>query len=153
MESLAAGIGRALRRVRRERGFTLREVARRSEDRFKPTSVAGYERGERSISVERFCQLASLYGIAPDRLLGEAVRAWEGRPGIVIDLTQAEGLEGAQARLVAGFVDEVLQLRGERNPETITLRAGDLEALASASGRRPEELLEAVRDVLRPPGP
>lgn len=152
MESLNAGIGRALRRARLERGLTLRDVAQRSDDRFKPTSVAGYERGERAISVERFCALAELYGIAPDRLLAEAVRAWEGSPGVVIDLTLAEGLEEPQARLVAGFVAEVLELRGERNPEAITLRAGDLEALALASGRRPEELVEAVRYARRRPG-
>jgi len=41
--------------------------------RFAPTTVAGYEHGQRSISVERFCALADLYGTAPEELLARAL--------------------------------------------------------------------------------
>jgi transcriptional regulator with XRE-family HTH domain len=150
MVRLAAEIGRALRRARRERGLTLRQVAERSRDRFKPTSVAGYERGERSISVERFSELSAIYGIPPDRLLADALRRWGGRPEVAIDPTRFEDLLGPEASVIADFVSEILELRGEPRPESIMLRAGDLEILATASGRQPEELLEEIRDVLLP---
>src|SRR6266508_3264824 len=109
MERLAAEIGRALRRARRERGLTLRQVGQRSRDRFKPTSVAGYERGERSVSVERFSELSAMYGIPPDRLLADALRRWGGRPEVAIDPTRVEGLRGPEARLIADFVSEFLE--------------------------------------------
>jgi transcriptional regulator with XRE-family HTH domain len=148
MERFAAEIGRALRRARRERGLTLRQVAERSRDRFKPTSIAGYERGERSVSVERFSELSAIYGIPPDRLLADALRRWGGRPEVAIDPTRVEGLREPEARLIADFVKEVLELRGEPRPESITLRAGDLEILATGSGRQPHELLEEIHDAL-----
>jgi transcriptional regulator with XRE-family HTH domain len=63
--------GRALREARLANGLTLREVGERSGGELKPTAVAGYERAERSISLERFCALCAFYRMAPDRLLGE----------------------------------------------------------------------------------
>ncbi|MGH2677820.1 MAG: helix-turn-helix domain-containing protein, partial [Actinomycetota bacterium] len=56
-------IGGALRAARREGGLTLRDVASLSDRRFKPSALGGYERGERSISLERFTELSSVYGV------------------------------------------------------------------------------------------
>ena len=54
---------------------------------FKATSVAGYERGERSITLERFCGLTELYGYAPERVLADILRRSEGGVQPEIDLT------------------------------------------------------------------
>jgi hypothetical protein len=89
-----------------------------------------------------------MYGIPPDRLLADALRRWGGRPDVAIDPTRVEGLRGPEARLIADFVSEILELRGEPRPESITLRAGDLEILATASGRQPQEFLEEIREAL-----
>src|SRR5207244_4441372 len=62
----ADAVGQVLRRARRARGFTLRDVHVRSRGRFKPSAVGGYERGERAISLDRFSQLAELYDCPPD---------------------------------------------------------------------------------------
>jgi transcriptional regulator with XRE-family HTH domain len=51
--------------------LTLREVSERSGGSFKPSVVAGYERAERSISLERFWGLCRTYGISPDVLMAE----------------------------------------------------------------------------------
>jgi len=159
LERLAAEIGRALRRARRERGLTLREASRLSGGRFKPTSLAGYERAERSIPLERFCELASLYGVEPDRLLASAVRAWEGRPELVVDVARATSIGGPEGRMLATFVQEIIELRGETEAEaeaeaeteaeTVTIRAADLEILASASGRTPAAVYKEIRRLLR----
>jgi transcriptional regulator with XRE-family HTH domain len=80
--------GRALRRARHARGLTLRDVGIGSGGTFSPTAVAGYERGERSITLQRFCELATFYGVAPEVLLAEALQ-----DGLdpVVDLTPARG--------------------------------------------------------------
>jgi transcriptional regulator with XRE-family HTH domain len=67
--------GRALRRVRLERGLTLRDVGEISGGRFTPTAVAGYERGERGISAQRFVELAAFYGVRASTLLAEVEEA------------------------------------------------------------------------------
>lgn len=80
------GAGRALRRARMARGLTLRDVGYRSDGAFTPTAVAGYERGERSISLQRFCELAAFYGVAPERLLAEILHPDDA----LVDLTPFE---------------------------------------------------------------
>jgi transcriptional regulator with XRE-family HTH domain len=147
--SMALEIGRALRRARLARGMTLKDLAEASADRFRPTSVAGYERGERKISLVRFCELCRLLDVPPERLLGEILRAVEGRWEPEIDLTKLEGLRTREGDVITGFIRQVLSQRGARDVETIVLRAGDVEVLASAAGRRPEELLQIVSSARR----
>ena len=149
MASMALEIGRALRRARLARGLTLKQLAVASADRFKPTSVAGYERGERSISVTRFCELCRLFSVPPDRLLGEILRAAGADPELVIDLTHLERLGPSEGELLSGFVQQVASLRGSGDVDRITLRVGDIDVLASASGRRPDELREILGTVQR----
>lgn len=149
MGNLALEIGRALRRARRDRDLTLRQVSTASEGRFKPTSVAGYERGERSITLERFCDLCRLYGVPPQTLLAEIMSAVEADREPYIDLTALEAMGPAKSELVSGFVRQIRALRRERPPGTITLRAGDLEVLATAAGKKPDELLAALWPTAR----
>ena len=86
-QAFAEGAGRVLRHARQARGLTLRDVGLRSGGAFSPTAVAGYERGERGITLERFCKLADFYGVLPDRLLAEIV----GDPAdIIVDLASLE---------------------------------------------------------------
>lgn len=146
--TFAKEIGRVLRRAREARGLTLRQASNLSGGRFPPTSLASYERGERAISVERFCRLAAVYRIPPERLVAELMRAVEGRPPAVVDLARLEQLDTPEARIVDGFVREVSVLRGEQPGDVVSLRVGDLEVLATASGRRPDELLDAIRPAL-----
>ena len=144
----AIEIGGALRQVRRARGLTLRQAAERSGGALKPTSIAGYERGERHISLERFLQLARAYDVQPARLVGEIARRIDGLPPPSIDLTRAERLGTTEGMLITDFVNEVRALRREPAGPAIVLRGGDLEVLATASGRRPEEFLERIAPAL-----
>jgi transcriptional regulator with XRE-family HTH domain len=68
-ERFAAVAGDVLRQVRQGRRLSLRQVTVRSGGRFKPSSVASYERGERNISLERLFALAEVYGVAPERIV------------------------------------------------------------------------------------
>ena len=83
-------VGQALRRVRVARGLTLRQVGERSLGTFKPTAVAGYERAERTISLERFYALCAFYGVEPTQLLTEIEEALGRKPDLFVDLTEIE---------------------------------------------------------------
>lgn len=139
MEGIGVEIGNRLRRARRARGFTLRDVSRLSKDKYKPTSVAGYERGERTISLERFCDLCQLYDVPPPAFLAEILRSAKATPEPDIDVEVLESLGSAEAALVSGFVREIQALHRGQPSETIVLRAGDVEVLATAAGKKPEE--------------
>jgi transcriptional regulator with XRE-family HTH domain len=59
------------------RSLSLRQVTVRSGGRFKPSSVASYERGERQISLERLFALAEVYEVAPERLVAAIAHRME----------------------------------------------------------------------------
>jgi transcriptional regulator with XRE-family HTH domain len=143
--SLVLEIGRALRRIRKERGFTLREVAATSGGAFKATSVAGYERGERSITLERFVMLCRLYGAVPEQVLAGVERAVAGDAEPSIDLSGIDVLGEQEGELLTELVRQVNEMRRERSTGAIMVRSDDLAVLATASGTDPDELLEALR--------
>jgi transcriptional regulator with XRE-family HTH domain len=155
VRSFVEVLGEALRRARRQRGLTLHEVERLAAHRFSASSLGSYERGDRHISLERFCELAEIYGMPPDRLLSEVIdrMAPEGRREIVVDLTQLDLLTGDESRLTADLVQRVRSQRGDWGGDLITLRAGDVQALAFASKIEPRTLLERLEPALRRRGP
>jgi transcriptional regulator with XRE-family HTH domain len=148
---LREALGEVLRDARRHRGLTLREVSLLSLTRFKPSAIGGYERGERSISLERFCDLAALYGIPADRLLADVLDrlAPDGRVEVVVDLTELELLPGEEPRLAAALVERVRRQRGGLGGDTVSLRAGDLEALALASKLPAGDLIRRLEPALQ----
>jgi transcriptional regulator with XRE-family HTH domain len=151
MVQFAQVIGEVLRDARQTAGLTLRQALDRSGGRFKPSVIGGYERGERSISVARFCQLATFYGVPADRLLGQALARLDpaARRETVLDLGRLEGLDDEVGGPVGGFVRQVKRDRGDPGEEIITLRAGDLEAVSLTSGIPLDRLLQALRPAVR----
>ncbi|MFL5737411.1 MAG: helix-turn-helix domain-containing protein [Actinomycetota bacterium] len=145
--------GAALRRARQARGYTRKAVAEMTDGRFKPSAIGGYERGEREISLQRFCELADAYGVAPDRLLAEATEALtpRDRTEVVIDLTRLPMLEGEEEGLlhVARFVHDVRARRGDYLGDVLTLRSGDLDEIARSASMRPTSLRRILRPAMR----
>ena len=146
-DSFGRQAGRVLRRARLSRGLTLRDVGARSGGAFKATAVAGYERGERAISLARFCQLCSVYEIPPERLVAEVMREVEGRGLVTVDVARLEQLEGREAAAVADFVRQVRSTRGERG-SMVAIRSGDLAVIATAAGSREDRLLEKIAPAI-----
>ena len=68
-----AQVGSMLRVARRRRGWTLREAAAASGDRFKSSTLAAYEVGRRSITIGALYDLAELYDTSVSALLAEGI--------------------------------------------------------------------------------
>jgi transcriptional regulator with XRE-family HTH domain len=149
-DQLRSATGPVLRAARRQRGLTLREVAAISANRFKPSALGGYERGERAISLERFCELASVYGIPPDRLLGQVLDRIDPdrRVEVVVDVSRLEMLTGEESRRAAELVARVVSQRGQEAAGPVTLRAGDFEELALAAQMKPQELARRLKPAV-----
>jgi transcriptional regulator with XRE-family HTH domain len=145
-DTLAREVGAALRRAREGRGLTLRDVMSASSGALNPSTLASYERATRTVPIERFYRIAILYGISPVRLLADVVRRVEGRPAVRIDVRRVRSMGGAEAAIVDGFIRNVFILRDQDVADTVSLREGDLEVLATATGRR----VEAFRDAIEP---
>lgn len=146
-------LGIALRRARLAQGWTLREAAEASRGRFAATSIAGYERGERSISLEGYVDLCRLYGVMPQRLLASTERARSDRAPTIVEVDQLDRMHGRSTSIVALFVDQVRVRRGRSADERIALREEDVQVLASVAGVSSDDLiggLAASKSLVRP---
>jgi transcriptional regulator with XRE-family HTH domain len=144
-------VGEVLRNARQERGLTLHDVQVRSRGRFKPSSLGGYERGERNLSLERFRDLADLYGVPADQLLAKVLRSSdpESRREASIRTERLSLVPAKERNVVAEFVHKVKAQRGDYLSDVITLRSGDLHSLALASGLNPQTLVARLAPALR----
>ncbi|HEX3326174.1 MAG: hypothetical protein M3P01_12755 [Actinomycetota bacterium] len=147
METFAQVVGQVLRKARLDRGLTLDDVWLRSAGRFKPSSVGGYERGERSISLDRFCLLAAFYAIPADRMLAQVLEQVnpEGREQLVIDLNELTKLQSSDAGWVSEYINDVLTERGDLVTDVVTLRSGDVEALGLLGGIKSPAVIDKLR--------
>jgi transcriptional regulator with XRE-family HTH domain len=151
LDRISKVAGEVLRHTRRERALTLRDVESLSKGDFKPSALGAYERGERGITVARFCELATHYGIPADRLLADVIDALAGeeRRHIVIDLNELSPERDADVKRVLDFIRTIRSRRRDLESDVITLRQGDLSRLAFISRVEPDALLGKLSPALR----
>ncbi len=123
-------VGRRLRAIRRQKGWSLQEVEAGSKHEFKASVLGAYERGERSLSLPRLQRLAAYYSVPADQLL-PPMGAGEPAGGITIDLTRIERIEESQFELLERFLSAIQLMREDFNGRVLTIRRNDLRLLAS----------------------
>ncbi|HJS26910.1 MAG TPA: helix-turn-helix transcriptional regulator [Actinomycetota bacterium] len=146
--SIQNEVGQTLRRARLARKMTLRDVGVASNGVFRPTAVAGYERAERNISLERFCGLARLYGMNPERLLSQIMWRAKGGAELTVDRNRIDALPPKERDAMNDFIKHVRRMRGVSDDGIIALRINDLEVLATVNGSRLEEFVDRLRPAL-----
>jgi hypothetical protein len=138
-----------LREHRLACGYTLHDVSAKSRGRLKVSAVASYERAERKITLERFVNLMTLYDTPADRALSEVMARLfpRSRRKFTLDVEMLRTLDG-HTRALLDFVHRIRVARGDYLSRMISLRSGDLEAVASESGASHTELLNTMRGAL-----
>lgn len=63
-------VAREIRRRREEKGWSIKELARKIGASSSATTVSGWERGERLPNAHFLCQLADVFECSVDELLG-----------------------------------------------------------------------------------
>jgi len=132
--------------------LSLAEVAERSGNEFKASSLGAYERGDREISVRRLQRLAEVYGVRPDALLQvpkpkvidlvglerqEVV-------GLVLVLSRFRTSSDPRALAIMNFAAAIKSLRKEASSSVLVARASDSAILATLLGLDPAELARAL---------
>lgn len=129
VEDFNYALGQRLRAARRHRGWSLGDVEASTDGEFKASVVGAYERGERAISVQRFVNLADIYGAAPSDLLPEGTAT-----ELVIDL---EALAGDDGDLFDRYLAAIQMMR--KQPGVDQVRDSDRAVISS--------LLQSMRAV------
>jgi len=152
-------IGARLRVVRNQIGLSLHAVAAMSNQEFKASVLGAYERGARAISVPRLQRLAKLYEIPVDQLLppehdsarwgasdeteaeddGPATvrlssRSRHDQDRVAIDLGRLRSSVGPESEMLRRFLKMIQLQRQDFNGHMITIRTGDLRAIACLFG-------------------
>ena len=142
-------VGEKLRRVRLDRGLSLQDVCDRSGGSFVVSTLSAYERGKRSLSLERLLELAEIYGLSLNTLLDveEASDAHgslaRNRP-LRIKLSALERLTSDERRPLENYLGFLRQLRNDTGREVLTIRRDDLAYLSGLYGLRPNLLKERL---------
>ena len=130
-------VGRRLRSIRRQRGFSLQDVQTLSEGEFKAAVLGAYERGERSISVPRLHGLAGYYDVPVAQLLPPDPRQTTKAAApdqITIDLTRLDDIGGAESEVLERFLTAIQVERQDFNGRVLTVRRDDLKVLSRLIG-------------------
>ncbi len=141
-------LGEAIRQTRLARRLTLRELARRCGDVFRPSSIGGYERGERALSVERLVVLARALGMSADRILADALANADPRGHREMSLDIGRLPPGRAGDAAADHIQQIRAVRGDLATSIITCRSGDLQLIASAAEMTPEQTVAELGDAV-----
>ena len=137
-------IGKVLRRVRKDRGAQSHPGGAALRWRFTPTAIAGYERGERSVSTSKLVALARVYGTTADRLVAQAERLSSGRSSTALVRSVALATHTPEAEAVRGFLGSLDRRRAGPQHDMISIREGELEVVAMVAGFDPASFRTAL---------
>ena len=145
-------VGEKLRRLRQDRGMSLQDVCARSGDSFVVSTLSAYERGKRSLSLERLLELSDIYGISPSTLMDvEGDSEMQGSLGrnvpLRINLENLHKLSPAERRPLENYLQFLRNMRNDPAREILTIRKDDLDYLATLYGVRPQMLKERLESV------
>lgn len=146
----AERVGAKLRRLRQDRSMSLQEVCDRSGGSFVVSTLSAYERGKRSISLERLLELADIYGLSPTTLLElEDEEEFQGSLGggrpLRIRLQHLDRLSETERVPLENYLQFLKNLRNDPARELLTIRKDDLNYLSSLYGVRPQMLTERLK--------
>lgn len=143
----ALAAGRRLREVRLHQGLTLQAVDDLSEGRWRPAVVGSYERGDRMISVASLRDLAGFYQVPVSSILTEGATPaapHERGPRIVLNLDRLADAPPAAA-LLRRWVERIRRQRDDYAGRVLSIRYGDLTALAVLHATTPAGLTDRLR--------
>src|ERR687887_1125286 len=110
----AKALGARLRAIRTQQGLSLHGVEEKSRGRWKAVVVGSYERGDRSVTVQKLAELAEFYGVPVSELLpGDAAPTpMVPSPKLVIDLERMSQLPKDKVGPLARYVATIQSQRG-----------------------------------------
>ena len=151
MPSYNEMVGKRLRSIRKQRGLSLQDVQRLSEQEFKAAVLGAYERGERSLSLPRLHRLAAFFSVPVGQLLPNEDKEPRSVPapagGLTIDLNRVEALSGPDSVVVERFLRGIQMLRQDFNGKVLTIRSNDLRTLALLLDQSEAVFAERLTDL------
>lgn len=128
IEALAASI----RRIRKSKGWTLKDVEEASAGKWKAVVIGSYERCDRALSLNKAIALAAFYKVPLDELLGITPPHEVKVDRLTFDIRRVKDSREPSLISLQRFITGVCSARRDWNGEILSVRASDSLALAAA---------------------
>lgn len=118
-----------LRTIRKSKGWSLQDVERNSNGKWKAVVIGSYERSDRAISLKKAIALMQFYQVPVTELFPELSPQTISR-SIALDLNGLSNNSDQGGQVINRFAKSICNRRKDWNGKVLTIRANDLQFLA-----------------------
>ena len=129
-----------LRTIRKSKGWSLQDVERNSNGKWKAVVIGSYERADRAISLKKAISLMEFYQVPVSELFPDIPPQVSTR-SIAIDLVKLSAVQSEYSSVIQRFVRGICDRRKDWNGQVLTVRVNDLQFLAMLLQQAEPELL------------
>jgi transcriptional regulator with XRE-family HTH domain len=122
-----------LRMIRKSKGWSLQDVERNSNGKWKAVVIGSYERSDRAISLKKAISLMEFYQVPISELFPQITPEVRSRR-VSLDLTRLLEDKGEIGEKLKVFTKSISDRRKDWNGKLLTIRANDLQFLALILG-------------------
>jgi len=135
-----------LRTIRKSKGWSLQDVERHSNGRWKAVVVGSYERSDRAISLKKAIALMDFYQVPISELFPESSARITSR-SITLDLVKINASLLPQAERLRNFIRVLSNRRKDWNGYILTIRDNDLAFLSLLLNLNDVATLDYLREA------
>ena len=122
-----------LRMIRKSKGWSLQDVERNSNGKWKAVVIGSYERSDRSISLRKAISLMEFYQVPISELFPEISPEVKAR-SISINLAKLADDQSINSDSLRRFTKSIGDRRKDWNGKLLTIRGNDLQFLSLLLG-------------------
>jgi transcriptional regulator with XRE-family HTH domain len=135
-----------LRIIRKSKGWSLQDVERNSNGKWKAVVIGSYERADRAISLKKAISLMEFYQVPVSELFPDIPPQVSTR-SIAIDLVKLSAIQSDYSSVIQRFVRGICDRRKDWNGQVLTVRVNDLQFLAILLQQAEPELLTELENL------
>ena len=135
-----------LRIIRKSKGWSLQDVERNSNGKWKAVVIGSYERADRAISLKKAIALMEFYQVPVSELFPDIPPQVSTR-SIAIDLVKLSAVQSEYSSVIQRFVRGICDRRKDWNGQVLTVRVNDLQFLAMLLQQAEPELLTELENL------
>jgi transcriptional regulator with XRE-family HTH domain len=132
-----------MRHIRESRHLTLVQAARLSKGDISAIALGSYERGDRSVSVNKLILIAQLYEVPVSELF-DSQPNFMAEERISIDVRKILRTTNPVAHAITEVLRNIARMRGDWNGEVISLRGQDINNFHVFSGLTTEDIKKVI---------
>jgi len=135
-----------LRLIRKSKGWSLQDVERYSNGKWKAVVIGSYERADRAISLKKAISLMEFYQVPVTELFPDNPRPVQ-ISNLAIDLGRLSNEESPFSSIVKKFTNAIASRRKDWNGQILSVRANDLQFLAMLLQQNENSVLEQLEKL------